>query len=85
MVLGISFLAFTNTNFQFGIEELTWRTYIIAEALPITSWVKLIDKMEFAKAALDKNSETFVVHVSVLEATENSIHPSQIAQIAALQ
>ncbi len=66
---------------MFGAEKLTWRSYTIAEALPTTSRVELIDKREFVKAALDKNSETFVVHVSALEATENSIYPSQAAQM----
>ncbi len=54
-VLEMLFLVFSNTNFQFGTEKLTWRSYTAAEALPTISWVKLIDKREFAKAALDKN------------------------------
>ncbi len=83
VVLGMLFLAFINADFQFSTEKLTWRTYTAAEALPTTSWVKFINKREFARAALDKNSETFVVHVSVLEAT--TIHLSRAAQIAALQ
>ncbi len=33
--------------------------------------------------ALDKNSETFVIHVSALDIT--TIHLSRVAQIAALQ
>ncbi len=82
VVLGIPILALSNANFQFGAEKLTWRSYIAAEALPTISWVELIDKREFARVALDKNSETFVVYVSALEAT--TIHPSQVAQIAAL-
>lgn len=32
------------------------------EALSTTSSVKSIEKREFAKATLDKNSETFVVY-----------------------
>ncbi len=84
VVLGIPFLTLSNANFQFGAEELTWKTYTVAEALPTTSWVELIDKREFAKVALDENLETFVVHVSALDVAESSIHPSQAAQIAAL-
>ncbi len=34
---------------------------------------------------MDENSETFVVHMSVLDVAELSIHPSRVAQIAALQ
>ena len=33
-------------------------------ALSTTYWVKLIDKKKFAKAALDKNIEAFVVQVA---------------------
>ncbi len=83
VVLGMSFLALNNANFLFSAEKLTWRTYTAAEALPTTSWVELINNREFARVALDKNSRTFVIHISTLKAT--IIHPSQGAQIAALQ
>ncbi len=78
------FFSFNNVDVDFTeLWKLTCRTYTAAKALPTSSWVKLIDKREFARAALDKNLETFVVHVSALEAT--TIHPSWAAQIAALQ
>lgn len=48
------------------------------------SWVKLVDKSEFAKAVLDENAKTFVIHISALEDMEKSIQYSQIAQIAVL-
>ncbi len=82
VVLGMPFLALSNADFQFSAEKLTWKTYTTTEALPTTSWVKLIDKREFARVALDKNLETFVIHVSALAAT--TTHPSQATQIAAL-
>lgn len=56
MVLGMFFLILTNAVFQFNTEKLTRRTYIAAKALLITSLVELIDKMEFANVALDRNS-----------------------------
>ena len=52
MVPTMRFLAFSNADFLFGVEKLTWRAYIVAKALSTTSWVKLIDKKEFAKAVL---------------------------------
>ncbi len=93
VVLGMSFLVFSNANFWFGTKEFTWRSYTAAEVLPTTSRVKLIDKREFAKAALDENSETFVMYVTALEVpTAMPIHPSRasqlqdnLTQIAALQ
>ncbi len=84
VVLGMHFLAFSNADFQFDAKEFTWKTYTIIEVLPTTSWVEFIDKREFAKIALDKNLETFVVYVLALEAIENSIYPSQTVQIVAL-
>ncbi len=74
VVLGMPFPALNNADFQFVAEELTWRSYTAAEALPTTSRVKLIDKKEFAKAALNENSETFIVHVLALDVAEQSIH-----------
>ncbi len=83
VVLGMPFLSLSNANVEFAeLEKLTWRTYTAAEAIPTTRRVKLINKREFTRAALDENSETFVVHVLALEAT--MIHVSQAAQIAAL-
>ncbi len=82
LVLGMPFLALNNADFQFGAEEFTWRSYIAAEALPTTSRVELIDKRKFAKAALDENSETFVVHVTALEVlTAMPIYLSRAPQV----
>ena len=81
VVLGIPFLTLSNADVQFVEKALTWRTYTTAEALPTTKRVELIDKKEFAKAALDENSETFVVHVASLDL---GIHPDREAQIASL-
>ena len=67
VVLGILFLALSNTDIQFDTESFTWRSYSIAEALLTTRQVKLIDKHDFAKVALEQNSETFAVHVAALE------------------
>ena len=75
------FLTLSNANIQFAAKELTWRSYTAAETLITTKWVELIDKKEFAKAALDEESETFVVHVAALEAPLAGmvIHPSREA------
>ncbi len=87
VVLGMPFLALSNADIQFGVETFTWRSYTVAEVLPTARRVKLIDKHEFAKAALGKNSETFVVHFAALEAPEPvmSINPSRAPLLVALQ
>ena len=83
------FLTFGNADMQFAKKELTWRLYTAVEALPITKRVELIDKKEFAKAALDEESKTFLVHVTALRAplglAKMTIHPARAAQIAALK
>ena len=83
VMLGMPFLTFSNANIQFAEKELTWKSYTAAETLPTTKRVKLIDKKEFAKAALDVESETFVVHVSALKAplSQMTIYSSRAAQI----
>ena len=77
------FFYLSNANVQFIEKKLTWRTYIIAKALRTTKRVELIDKKEFAKAALDGNFETFVVHVASLNLSPG-IHPDKAVQIASL-
>ena len=83
VVLGMPFLTFSNAEVQFVEKELTWRSYTIAKALPNTKRVKLINKKEFAKAALDEKSETFVVYVASLNLIPE-IHSDKTAQIASL-
>ena len=83
VVLGMPFLTLSNADVQFVEKELTWRSYTTAEALPTTKRVELINKKEFAKAALDEKSETFVVHVAALNLTPG-IHLDRAAQIASL-
>ena len=46
--------------------------------------MKLINKKEFAKAALDENSETFKIHVASLSSTPLDVHPSRRPQISGL-
>ena len=74
--MGILFLTFNKTDIQFAERELVWRTYIAAEALLTIRRVRIIDKREFALAALNTNNETFVVYVAALaELTIMPIHP----------
>ena len=85
LILGMPFLAFSNGDIQFDTESFTWRSYSTAKALPTARRIELIDKYEFTKAALDKNSETFVVHVTALEALEPIVYPFRASLLAALQ
>ena len=85
VVLGISFLALSNADIQFDTKSFTWRLYNTAEALPTTRRVEHIDKHEFAKVALDENSEKFVVYITALETLEPAVHPSRVSLLAILQ
>ena len=83
IVLDMPFLTFSNANIQFIKKEVTWKSYTTVEALPTTKRITLIDKKEFSKAALNENSETFVVYIASLNLIL-IIHPDREAQIASL-
>ena len=83
IVLGMPFLTLSNADVQFVEKKLTWRSYTTAEALLTSKRVELINRKEFAKAALDEKSKTFVVYVVSLNLAPG-IHPDRAAQIAFL-
>lgn len=79
------FFDMNNLNVQFGAKSFAWKSYIVGNALSIIRQVKLIDKRKFTKAALDKNFETFILHVAAPRTTttvEMKIHYVQAAQVA---
>ena len=43
-VLRMPFLTLNNADIQFNTKSFTWKSYSTAESLPITRWVKLINK-----------------------------------------
>ena len=63
IVLGMPFLTLSGADVDFLGRELQWRTYSTKEALTTTRHVELVDKKEFAAAALYPEHETYVVHV----------------------
>ena len=84
VVLGMPFLKISNANIAFGEGTLTWKSYTTNKALPTTERVRLVDPKEFVIAALDADSETFVVHVAIREREEMTVDPGRKAQIGAL-
>ena len=83
MVPGISFFIFSNADIYFIEQKFTWKSYIIAKALPISQKVELINKKKFAKIAFDKNIKAFVVNVNSL-VSKITIYPVGETQIALL-
>ena len=83
VILGMPFLKISNADMSFGKGTLTWKTYTINKALPTTEQVQIIDKKDFIIAALDANSETFVVHVAIREREKMPVHSKKQAQIEA--
>lgn len=77
------FFFFNNANFQFGIEKFIekfiQKFYIIIVALSTMQKMELIDKYKFVKAALNKNSEIFIVYMSSLKSKKIIIYVYQIA------
>ena len=85
VVLEMSFLIFSKANIWFAEQELVWRIYTAAEALPMIKKVEIIDKKEFVAAVLNANDEIFMVHIAALaEPTNIPIHLSRQAQVAVL-
>ena len=78
------FLKISNADVSFGEEILMWKTYTTNKALPTTEQVQIVDPKEFVIAALDVDSETFVVHVAIREREEMPVHSERQAQVGAL-
>lgn len=75
VILGMSFTSFNNANIRFTeIGDLNWRNYIVVKVLSITKRIDLLDKTEFARAALDENAKIFLLHIAALSIL--SIYPS---------
>ena len=92
VVLEMSFLSLSDTDVDFSGWKLRWRTYTTKEALLTIRHIELVGKKEFAAAALDSESETFIVHIASLSsnALPNSfplklnIHLSCKSQVSGL-
>lgn len=76
VILEMFFFSFSNISIQFDIKSFNYKTYIITKTLPIARLIKLIDKYKFAKTALDKNSETFIIYIVALESLKPAIPSS---------
>ena len=85
VVMGMFFLTLSKADIRFAKLKLVWKTYTAAEALSTTKRVEIIDKKEFAAAALNADNETSIIHVSALaEPTTMPIYSSCQAQVAVL-
>ncbi len=86
VVLKMLFLSLSNADIEFiELKKLTWRFYTTVKALSTINWVELINKREFTKAALDRNSKIIIIYISVLKAIKGlAIHFSQTTQITTL-
>ena len=90
VVFGMLFFTLSGANVDFLGRELRWRIYTTKKAFLTTRRVELVDKKEFAAAALDPESETFVVYIASLssDTLSNSsllhVHLSYRLQISGL-
>ena len=83
VILGMPFMKISNTDVSFDEKTLTWKTYTTNKALSTTKQVQIIDKKDFVIAALDADSETFVIHVAIREQEKIPVHSEKQAQIKA--
>ena len=92
VVFKISFLTLSGADVDFLGRKLRWRTYTTKKAFPTTRHVELVGKKEFATAALDPESETFVVHIASLSSNtlpssfplKFNVHSSRRPQVSSL-
>ena len=84
VILEMLFLKISNANVSFSEKTLMLRTYTTNKALPTSKQVQIIDPKEFVIAALDVDSEMFVVHVVIREQEEMPVHSKKQAQVGAL-
>ena len=86
VVFRMLFFVFSSANIDFLDWELCWRTYITEKTLLTSRCVKLMEKKEFAAAALDLEYKTFVIHVTSLSFTplNTDVHISYRFQISSL-
>lgn len=66
IILGMFFLTFSNAGVLFVDKKLTWWSYLLVKTLPITKWVQIISRKEFAIVALDLAKEAFIIHIASL-------------------
>ena len=81
VVLRMLFLKISNPDIAFSERMLTWKLYTTNKTLPTTEQVQLVDLKEFVIAALNVDSETFVMHVAIWKREEMPVHAEKQAQI----
>ena len=85
IVLEMFFHTLSRANIWFAKQKFVWRTYTVRKTLLTTKMIKIINKSEFATAALNKDNKIFVMHVSALaKPTIMPIYPFCQAQVASL-
>ena len=67
MILGMPFLKISNAEVSFNKKSFIWKFYTINKILLTIKQVQLIDPKKFVIAALDADSKTFVVYVTIRE------------------
>ena len=94
VVFEMPFLTLSDADVDFLVWKLRWKTYTPKDAFLTTRRIELVGKKEFVAAALDPESETFVVHVASLRSNlppsssasqlKLDVHPSRRPQISGL-
>ena len=67
VISGMFFLKISNANVLFGERTLTRRTYTTNKVLPTTKQVQIVNPKKLVIAALDVDSETFVMYMAIWE------------------
>ena len=84
IILRMSFFKISNTDVSFANKTLTWRSYSINKAFPITKQVRIINKTDFVIAAIDANSKTYMVYVAINKREDIPVNWEKRANVGAL-
>lgn len=60
------FLIYNNEDIIVADRRFIWKAYILVKVLLTIKWIKIINKKDIAKAALDENMKVFIVYVAYL-------------------
>ena len=83
VVLGMPFLKISNASIAFNKKTLMWRLYTTNQALSTPKQVQMVDLKEFIIAALDMDSKTFVVYLTIRKREDMAMDLATKAQIEA--
>ena len=74
VILEMLFLKFSNADVSFGKKTLMLKLYTTNKAIPTIKQVQIVHLKEFVITALDADSKTFIMHVTIRDWEKMPVH-----------